>query len=125
MREMTNIERNSRTLIICFTIAFLALIPLRFVEWGNMMAVRQNQVLGESQVKLPSAEKVTSVTQAGLEATYNEIDQDYGNGCYDRQRAMGEMNIYLTELEKANLDDQEMMSQALEKMEEIEANLCE
>lgn len=46
---MTDFDRNMRTLILCFTIAIMALVPLRFVEVGNSTITASNtQVLGET-----------------------------------------------------------------------------
>jgi hypothetical protein len=56
---MTNNDRNVRTLIVCFVLLILALVPLRFVEINNQMANRNVQVLGEqtsSEIVLPNAE---------------------------------------------------------------------
>lgn len=43
---MTNQDRNIRTLIACFVIALVALVPLRIVESQNLMA-EDAMVLGE------------------------------------------------------------------------------
>lgn len=59
---MTDFDRNIRTLIICFTIAIIALVPLRFVEIGNTSVASSFQVLGETieqdvyEVVLPNAD---------------------------------------------------------------------
>lgn len=47
---MTNSCRNVRTLIVCFVLLILALIPLRFVEVRNIRDDYnyQTQVLGET-----------------------------------------------------------------------------
>lgn len=80
---MTNTDRNTRTLIVSFAIAVMALIPLRFVEVGQMMeAVSSNevQVLGaqtreSASVTLPEADVTVSQNQdAILEAPYDQID---------------------------------------------------
>jgi len=55
---MTNIDKNIRTLIVCFVLVMLALIPLRFVEI-NQTRDESVQVLGEqttNEVVLPNAE---------------------------------------------------------------------
>lgn len=44
---MTDHDRNMRTLIVCFVLAMVALIPLRIVEIGNM-ASSEVKVLGET-----------------------------------------------------------------------------
>mgnify|MGYP001805849712 FL=1 len=59
---MTDHDRNIRTLVICFVLAVMALIPLRLTEvGGNLVDVSNSQVLGdtitaEEEVVLPSAE---------------------------------------------------------------------
>jgi len=58
---MTDFDRNIRTLILCFVIAIVALVPLRLVEIGNTTTASSAQVLGEtvnqeSEVILPNAE---------------------------------------------------------------------
>lgn len=61
---MTDHDRNIRTLVLCFVLAIMALLPLRLVEMGNssVTSVSQTQVLGEivqqqqDQVILPNAE---------------------------------------------------------------------
>ena len=62
--NMTDLERNVRTLIVCFVIAMAGLIPLRFVEVSQeqVVPVSEVQVLGatvqqeENVVVLPNAE---------------------------------------------------------------------
>lgn len=57
---MTDHDRNIRTLVICFVLAVMALIPLRFVESGDeVMVSSKTQILGETiqqEVILPNAE---------------------------------------------------------------------
>ena len=57
---MTDNDRNTRTLVICFVLAVMSLISLRFVEVGNITSVSNSQVLGETtqskEVILPNAE---------------------------------------------------------------------
>ena len=54
---MTNHDRNVRTLIVCFILLILALIPLRLVEIGQT-GDRNVRVLGEqtTEIILPNAE---------------------------------------------------------------------
>jgi len=58
---MTDHDRDMRTLVLCFVLAIMALLPLRIVEFGqNMVDVSSTQVLGETiqqeEVVLPNAE---------------------------------------------------------------------
>jgi len=69
---MEESNRNTRTLIVSFVFAIMAMIPLRFVEAGQMMKTSftppsRSAVLGEidEAVILPNAE---------LESPYNVID---------------------------------------------------
>lgn len=47
---MNNFDRNTRTLIVSFLVAIFALIPLRFIEFGQeqQLIMNQSQVLGET-----------------------------------------------------------------------------
>jgi len=49
---MTKQEKNIRTLIVCFVLLVLGLIPLRFVEVKNLMTSysANSQILGEETV---------------------------------------------------------------------------
>ena len=57
---MTDHDRNMRTLVLCFVVLVMALLPLRFVEFGNLEQASSSQVLGETVeqegVVLPNAE---------------------------------------------------------------------
>jgi hypothetical protein len=58
---MTDHDKNMRTLVLCFVLAILALIPLRFAEIGNQITdASTTQVLGETiqqdEVILPNGE---------------------------------------------------------------------
>lgn len=59
---MTDFDRNIRTLILCFVIAIVALVPLRLIEIGNTFTSSSTQVLGETieqndnEIILPNAE---------------------------------------------------------------------
>ena len=69
---MNETNRNTRTLIVSFVLAIMVLIPLRFVEVGQMIGSTQPQVLGESQV---TKEVVTAVpTEVLLEEPYKTIE---------------------------------------------------
>lgn len=70
-------NRNCRTLIVCFVIALMFLVPLRFVEFSNQIIEISNaEILGAStvvkeEVVLPNDE----VEEVFLEAPYNEIEE--------------------------------------------------
>jgi len=66
---MTDNDRNTRTLVVCFVIAVMSLISLRFVEVKNVTTASGSQVLGETiqieqkEVVLPNAEIETGVLE--------------------------------------------------------------
>ena len=58
---MTNHDKNMRTLVLCFVLAIMALVPLKFAEINNSISsVSTTQVLGETieqkEVVLPNSE---------------------------------------------------------------------
>jgi len=66
---MNNHDRNARTLVVCFVLAMMSLMSLRFVEVGqSVTAVSGSQVLGatseKKEVVLPNAEVHTQVLEA-------------------------------------------------------------
>lgn len=74
---MTELDRNVRTLIVCFSIAIFGLIPLRFVEVSQLGAEKPT-VLGEyieEEIVLPqTAESANKYEIGQLEAPYDSID---------------------------------------------------
>jgi len=70
---MTDHDRNMRTLIVCFVLAMVALVPLRMVEVRNIVG-GEVRVLGETE------ELVVDDNQ--YEETYevNEESGEYGYG---------------------------------------------
>ena len=57
--NMTDLDRNMRTLIVCLVIALVGLVPLKFVEIQNQGLERmsQSQVLGATTVVKLEPEK--------------------------------------------------------------------
>lgn len=58
---MTNHDKNMRTLVLCFVLAIMALVPLKFAEVGQRVSTTSTtQVLGETieqkEVVLPNSE---------------------------------------------------------------------
>ena len=59
--NMTDHDRNMRTLIVCFVLAMGVLVPLRFLE-GNTMMNQEVKVLGETEelIEEPELSEETS-----------------------------------------------------------------
>lgn len=115
---MNNINRNTRTLIVCFLIAIFALIPLRFIEVGQM----QEQYLMETQVLGEKTEKAVeeSVQKAtGLEAPYDQLESCYGQEEIDTL----ENEIYVS-YEDGNLSEEEVEI-LLGEIGEKKNNICQ
>jgi len=45
---MTDMDRNIRTLVVCFVLALMGLIPMR-LSFGSVIQTSQVQVLGDSE----------------------------------------------------------------------------
>ncbi len=93
---MNNLNRNTRTLIVSFLIAIFALIPLRFIEVGQMQEqyLMQTQVLGEKTEEIIE-EPVQRVS--GLEAPYDQLEN-----CFSQEEISTmekEVEILLNEIE--------------------------
>ncbi|OGL52352.1 hypothetical protein A3K55_02375 [Candidatus Shapirobacteria bacterium RBG_13_44_7] len=109
---MTDTDRNSRTLILCFVVAIMVLIPLRFVEAGQSVGVGSTtQVLGE----------VEEVGNPELEAPYAEIESE---GCWDQARADAEVGKITEGLVVEDLTREEVESISVE-VAKIQARVCE
>ena len=117
---MTDLDRNVRTLIVCFTLALMGLIPLRFVEVGQTQ-IERPMVLGKTVV----VKKVEERNPAILEAPYDEIDGPSlrGDNCLSVDEA-GRMIDELTQGLVSGNYDQEEIIQMLEQAEEVEARVC-
>lgn len=125
---MTENDRNCRTLIVSFVVAIMALVPLRFVELGQMGFFENSSkpmVLGvdivNNQVVLPNAEvKKEIVDDSRLEAPYDsEIVECISNS---------EAKLYIEEM--ISLINQEGISKQeqeiyLSEIQDIVENRCE
>lgn len=113
---MEEINRNTRTLIVSFTIAILAMIPLRFVELGNQLEVidRGSMVLGETsqQVFLPASE---------LESPYNEIDGEFKAEVVEASDCLTEADAAVMIKEIVN----DMTPDYLSEIELVRENICQ
>ncbi len=64
--DMTNNDRNSRTLIVCFVIAVMSLVSLKFVYLGqNMESISTTHVLGETIQKVEQTEQFEVILPNG------------------------------------------------------------
>ena len=111
---MNEFNINTRTLIVSFVVAIMALIPLRFVEAGQMVN-SDTQVLG-----VKTEEAVVPEVQPVLEAPYNEIENQSCLNSDEAQQKLSELNSYINgrELDQATTDW--LSSQ----FEEVNSNLC-
>jgi hypothetical protein len=77
---MTDHDKNIRTLVLCFVLAVMALIPLRIVEFSqNVEEISSVQVLGETveqeneEVILPNGELSADQINYGDEITEKDL----------------------------------------------------
>lgn len=137
---MNDTARNTRTLIVSFVFAIMALIPLRFVEVGQSLQ-NQPMVLGE---KIQNVETVV-LPEDGiseeivLEAPYNEIENGYisdsdqevlgeqtemvASDCIPTDDARNVLAEYETQLSEGGLDG-ETTDRLVSEMIAIESMMC-
>jgi hypothetical protein len=75
---MTDHDRNMRTLVLCFVLAIMALLPLRIIESSqSLVDIPSTQVLGETlqkeEVVLPNGELNTDQLNYGDEITEKDL----------------------------------------------------
>jgi len=117
---MKNIDRNTRTLIICFVVAIFGLVPLRFYEVGNQIGYSGSAVLGE-QISLPESE-LKQLSQPVLESPYEEMEM-VKLDCLSRQEADSQIEV-LVEVLKSNDLNEETVSALVGEIERIEGSVC-
>ena len=126
--NLNEFNQNTRTLIVSFVVAIMALIPLRFVEVGNGMPLSQPMVLGEtvdSQVVLPNA----NVNQVVFESPYNEeikqvlgVSTETTPSCIARADADKIYEEYALMLE-SNLNEMQKQS-VVDEVLRVEKSVC-
>lgn len=119
---MKDIDRNSRTLIVCFVIAIFGLVPLRFYEIGNQInnVGSGSAVLGE-QVSLPESE-LTVTSRPVLESPYEEIEMQSLN-CLPREEADNQIGVMVEVLKSTDLSES-TVSSLVSEIERIENSVC-
>ena len=123
---MNDLNRNTKTLIVCFVIGIFSLIPLRFYEVGSQMA-GESQVLGTQrnvEIVMPDSE-LRGESVPVLEFPYEEVESGVEEevSCLTRQevdRVVGS----LTELLKTPGLDSELVTVAMEEIASTEARVC-
>ena len=119
---MKDIDRNCRTLIVCFVIAIFGLVPLRFYEIGNQQigGGRGSAVLGE-QVSLPESE-LTVTSRPVLESPYEEIEMQ-GLNCLPREEADEQIGVMVEVLKSTDLSESTVNS-LVSEIERVESSVC-
>lgn len=119
-------NRNTRTLIVSFTVAIMAMIPLRFVEVGNQLEVidRGSMVLGETsqEVIMPTSD---------LESPYNVIDAEVEaveavetNDCLTEADASVMIKEISSEMSQDNVSNEEI-TEYLSEINLVRENICQ
>jgi hypothetical protein len=99
---MNDTNKNTRTLIVGFVVAVMALIPMRFIEVGQLVDGSTPQVLGETVVESPvpavGADQNFCVTKADLDDSWANLYSEIGNNQINEDQAK-EMTDTLTSLQ--------------------------
>lgn len=119
---MNDLNRNSRTLIVSFVVAIMALIPLRFLEVSgeNTYLGQSAQVLGETSSSLVETREVGYENAPRLEAPYNEIESV---GCMSEEMVL-DMEKDLSQKLEGNTLERDEVVELLNELKEAELNLC-
>ncbi|MFZ2152912.1 MAG: hypothetical protein WAV41_02540 [Microgenomates group bacterium] len=116
---MNENTRNTRTLIVSFVFAIMALIPLRFVEAGQNVVLESPQVLGEETMVVEETQPITSE----LEAPYNEIEAAAKSDCIMKEDAEITLKSDQDKIVAGGLSGSEI-DDIVAEMIEVEANTC-
>lgn len=115
---MNEINSNTRTLIVGFVLAIMVLIPLRFVEVGQMVGQSTSkQVLGVETV----SQAVTEPTKAVLEEPYQTIENT--KVCITKAEIDSGWADLKTEAENKQMN-QDQISEAVGQLVSAEENIC-
>jgi len=123
---MNDLNRNTRTLIVCFVIGVFSLIPLRFYEVGTQVA-EESQILGtvrNVEVIMPDSE-LRSESVPVLEFPYEEVESGAEEevNCLTQQEADRVVGG-LTEILKTPGLDSELVTAVMEEIASTEARVC-
>jgi len=81
--DMNNNDRNSRTLIVCFVIAVMSLVSLKFVDVGQRIeSVSTTQVLGETIEQVEQVEPFEQVEEVEVILPNGEVEEEVLNANY-------------------------------------------
>lgn len=124
---MNDLNRNTRTLVVCFVVAIFSLIPLRFYEFGNQVVANKSQVLGlyrEVDISLPDS-GLRSESVPVLEFPYEEIEASESEvvDCVPRSE-VDRVVENLTEVLKVPGLEGELVTAAMEEIEKMESRVC-
>ena len=118
---MNENNRNTRTLIVSFVVAIMALIPLRFVEIGQQ-SLNEVQVLGVT-TETPVTNVIEDVSEAPvLEEPYNEIENRAAN-CFQPEQASSMIADKESQLSSGTLNV-DTINQLIGEIKDIESLTC-
>ncbi|MFA6603128.1 MAG: hypothetical protein WCT01_05000 [Candidatus Shapirobacteria bacterium] len=129
---MNETQRNTRTLIVSFVVAIMALVPLRFLEIGNQQyTMGDSVVLGDQieasspdWVKMEESEEVATIENelAPLfEAPYAQIEE---SGCMNASVVEAKSTALIEEIDLGNLSDNQIREN-LAKIDQLQTLVCE
>ena len=124
---MTDLDRNTRTLIMSFAVAMFALVPLRFIEVGQQVTdMSGTMVLGTQE---SVEQEVTDYqSEARLEAPYNEIDGPVlGASIESSEEVMVEESVNCINADEASaiIEDMYNSGASSEDMQLVANSVCQ
>ncbi len=131
MKQLSDHSSDARTLLVCFSLALAFLIPLRFYEMGEQMALGvQNQAVAEKvnmalSLRMRNQQQLAlnkQAEQAVLGATTEE--QLTGKGCIDPANAIDLSNSMYDSLKVNGEPSPEDLVQYSRMLDQIQARVC-
>ena len=131
MKQLSDHSSDARTLLVCFSLALAFLLPLRFYEMGEQMALDvQNQAVAE-KVSMALSLRLRNQQQLALNQQAQEAvlgatteEQLTGKGCIDPAN-VAELSASMLDSLKINGEPSpEDLVQYSRMLDQVEARVC-
>ncbi len=132
--NMTDQDRNIRTLLVSFMVALMVMVPLRFIEVTKGTLEEANRVLGDTTVNRTVnrvVEKPVVLTNTELEAPYNKLEAEevkeekkVDNNCLTAGTASKMISTLMKTSGKIEEMTEEESFELFEKISKIEDRVC-
>jgi hypothetical protein len=116
---MTDLQRNTRTLVVCFMVAIGGLVPLRFMAEGQSVPAG-TAILGESTEQQVIAPVVNE--EVKIEAPYDKVESQTET-CIEKTEAQTVIDALSQRIKEGGLSEEET-AKMYQTMGQIETEEC-